>query len=294
MSPDTALAICRFLHDASAMFVWGASVYLVTLVPGNLADDIGRCLRHFTAITLALAVATTVAALPLETAFIGDGWSEALSPAMIHDVVFATSVGQAWQLQAIAALALVATLGVRPPHRRVATALASGLLLASIALTGHAVMQAHWVGVAHRLNDAAHVLCGGAWLGALVPLRFTLRALDEPTARNEAATALRRFSRTGHVIVALVIASGVANTFLVLGRWPTDWSSPYQAMLASKIALVAMMVGLAALNRYGLVPRIGGYGSRAVLAMRVTTIAEIILGIGVVGLVSVLGMLDPI
>lgn len=275
------------------MLLWGTSVYLASLVPRKLAGDIGQHLRHFASVLLAAAVATTVATLPLEAAFIGDGWGDAFKPTTIRDVVLATSVGRAWQYQAAAALVLTATLAVRSPRRQGATALGSGLLLASLSLTGHAVMHEEWVGVAHRLNDAAHVLCGGAWLGALVPLLLIFRALEDPKGRIEAATALRRFSRAGHVIVALVVASGIVNTFFVLGRWPNDWSSPYQALLASKIALVAMMAGLATLNRYGFVPRIYGYGSRAVRTIRLITITEIILGICVVGLVSVYGMLDP-
>ena len=87
--------------------------------------------------------------------------------------------------------------------------------------------------------------------------------LDNAEFREEAGVALRRFSAAGQVIVALVIASGAINTILTLGRWPIDWTSPYQAMLAAKIALVAAMVGLALTNRYALVPKIVGQPQRA-------------------------------
>ena len=288
MGPDAALAACRFLHDASAMLLWGASVYLSTLVPRNLAQDIGRRLRSFSVVATAVAVATTAAALPLETAMIGEGWSDAFNPATVRDVLFDTSVGQAWQVQAVAALILTATLALSPRRRQAATALASGFLLASIALTGHAVMQEGWIGAAHRINDAIHVFSAAAWLGALVPLLPILKTLNDPAHRFEATTALMRFSATGHVAVALVIASGVINTILILGQWPTDWSSPYQAMLASKIILVGIMVALATVNRYAFVT------SGAVRALRLGTVAEIVLGLCVVGLVSVFGMLEPI
>jgi putative copper resistance protein D len=69
-------------------------------------------------------------------------------------------------------------------------------------------MQDGWPGVAHRVNDAVHVLSSGAWLGALVPLLIILWRVDI----READLALRRFSTAGHVIVALVIASGVIDT----------------------------------------------------------------------------------
>jgi putative copper resistance protein D len=269
------------------MLLWGASAYLSTLVPRNLAQDVGRRLLSFRVVATVVAVATTVVLLPLETAFIGDGWGDALHLTTIRDVLFETSVGQAWQVQAVAALILAATLAISPGRRQAATALASGFLLASIALSGHAVMQEGWVGAAHRINDAIHVLFAGAWLGALVPLLPILKTLNDPDRHFEATTALMRFSTTGHVAVALVIASGVINTILILGRWPSDWSSPYQAMLASKIILVGIMVAVATVNRYAFLT------SGAVRALRLGTVTEIALGLCVVGLVSVFGMLEP-
>ena len=149
------------------------------------------------------------------------------------------------------------------------------------------------VGFAHRLNDAAHVLTAGAWLGALVPLLPLLRALDDRSRSHDAGIALRRFSSAGHVAVAVVIMTGVLNSMLVLGRWPTDLSSPYQAMLAAKVALVAIMTSLAVFNRYVLVPRMARSRGDAIRVLRQATLAEIALGIVVVGLVSVFGLLEP-
>lgn len=293
ISPAVALAACRFLHDASAMLLFGASAYLATLVPRDLAWDVGRCLRFVRVVLIALAVATTAAALPVQTAVIGDGWPDALDPTTIRAVLFETSVGGAWRTEAVAALLVAAALAASAPYRQAVTALAAGLLVASLALTGHAVMQEGWLGMAHRVNDAVHVLAGGAWLGALVPLSLTLAALNDPERREAAEMALSRFSTVGHVAVALIILSGVINTILVLGRWPTDWSSPYQAMLAAKIALVVAMVCLAIVNRYGFIPRMAAHRPDVVRAIRSGTIAELTLGLGVVGLVSVFGMLAP-
>jgi putative copper resistance protein D len=293
VSPDAALAVCRFLHDASAMFLWGASAYLSTLVPRNLAQDLGRRLRFFCVVATALAIATTFLFLPLETAFIGEGWGDALDLATIRDVLFETSVGRAWQVQAAAALILIAAVAVPSRSRKTAVTLASGFVLASVAITGHAVMGAGMVGLAHRVNDAIHILSAGAWLGALVPLLAVFKAINDRAHRREAEAALSRFSRAGYVIVALIVASGVINTVLVLGRWPTNWSSPYQTMLAAKVALVAVMVAVATLNRYVFVPRIARQPSLSLRALRLGTIAEMTLGICVLGLVSVFGMLEP-
>ena len=110
-----------------------------------------------------------------------------------------------------------------------------------------------------------------------------------PRDRPEPATLPGQHAK----IVALVVVSGIFNTALTLGRPPTDWSSPYQALLGVKIIFVAAMIALAIANRYGFVPNLTGDGAGALAAIRRGAIAEIALGAIVVSLVAVFGMLDP-
>jgi putative copper resistance protein D len=64
-------------------------------------------------------------------------------------------------------------------------------------------------------------------------------------------------------------------------------------MLGVKLLLVAAMLSIASGNRYLFVPQLAGHSSMSRLALRIGTLAEIGLGLGVLGLVSVFGMLDP-
>ncbi|MBN8953763.1 MULTISPECIES: copper homeostasis membrane protein CopD [unclassified Rhizobium] len=294
MDTTTALQLCRFLHDSSLMLLWGACAYLSMFVPKTLADAVWRMIARSFFLITAIAVLTMLAALPVTTASIGNGWSDALDAGMVHDVLFETTVGTAWQAQALAALVMIGALLLPESWRRHGLALGAGLGLASLSLTGHASMLEGWLKQAHRANDILHVLTGGGWLGALVPLLPILRLLGRPEYRAEAQIALRRFSNAGHVAVALVILSGVINTLLILKRLPTDWSSPYQMLLAIKIALVAIMAVLAIVNRYVFVPWIGRKPARALLALRLGSIAEIVIGIVVIGLVAFFGMMEPV
>lgn len=126
-----------------------------------------------------------------------------------------------------------------------------------------------------------------------MPLLPTLALLDSPLGRD-AATALRRFSTVGHAAVAIVLLTGVANTVLILGRWPGDFASPYRTLLAAKITLVLLMTGLAVLNRYGFVPRHAQRQTRAIDEIGRATRGEIALGLGALGLVAVFGLLEPV
>lgn len=294
MDPTTALELCRFLHDASLMLLWGACAYLSFLVPKALADMVWRMSAMPFLVIAVIAVLTMLISLPAATAIIGNGWGDAVDIGTLHDVLFDTTVGQAWQAQALSAAMMICAFLLPESRRRLGLALASGLGLAALSLTGHASMLDGWLRQAHRANDILHVLTGGGWLGALVPLIPILRLLSRPECRAEAQLALRRFSNAGHWAVALVILSGIVNTMLILKRLPTDWSSPYQKLLAIKIALVAGMALLAIVNRYVFVPWIGRNPRRALQALRLGSIAEIITGIVVIGLVAVFGTMEPV
>ena len=292
MTPDVALIVCRFLHDAAAMLVWGGAAYLAALVPRGLADDVARHLTRVGLVAIAVVVATTAAILPIEAARLGDGWADAFNVDVVRGFLVDTAGGGAWGSQAAAAVLLAVALLLPVGVRRVGIATAAGAALVTLALTGHAVMHDDADGLAQRLNDAAHVLAAGAWFGALVPLVAILRRLRESTFAVDAAKALRRFSLAGHIAVALAIATGAANTLFIVGHPPADWSSPYQVLLSAKIAVVAVMVGLALANRYTVMPLLGA-DAEAVTALRRGTIAEIGLGLAAIALVAAFGTLDP-
>ncbi|WP_237479926.1 copper homeostasis membrane protein CopD [Lichenibacterium dinghuense] len=286
-------ALCRFAEDAAALLLWGAWATLAWLVPSRLAAAVGLSLRRATTAAIALALLAVAAKLPATAATIGDGWRDAADPGFVASVLADTGPGRAWAAQAAAAALLLAAAFAPRRLRAGATALAAALLLLGLTLTGHAAMHAGALGLFHRAVAAVHVLAAGAWLGALVPVLAILRALDRPNDRAEAVLALRRFSRAGHVAVALVVLSGVAQAALVLGRWPLDLGSPYEGPLDLKTLAVAGMAALALLNRYALVPRLGRDRASASAMLRRATLAEIPLGLVAVAAVAVFGLQDP-
>jgi putative copper resistance protein D len=84
----------------------------------------------------------------------------------------------------------------------------------------------------------------------------------------------------------------MVNTWLVLGVWPINVASPYQELLLAKIGLVALMIGLAIVNRYFLVPRLRS-APGALRLLGSITIAEVAIGLGVIAFISIIGTLAP-
>jgi putative copper resistance protein D len=291
IAPHVALALVRLCFDAAAITAYGVSGFIAWIAPKRLGQAIATSSNFLIVAASSLAVLSTLAWLPIEAAMIGESWQSAVDRGTLSALLCDTAIGKAWLVRLALSLLLTAALPWRSAS--IVRLVVSGSLLASLALTGHANMDEGTRGALHILNDALHVLAGGAWLGSLLALPDCLARLRDPAFCAEAKTALRRFSSAGHLAVALVIATGIVNTVLVLQRWPTNFTSTYQMLLATKIALVAGMTGLALMNRYIFVPRMLTQPDRAIIQIRNGTYAELALGASVLALVAFLGILDP-
>jgi putative copper resistance protein D len=281
-----ALVICRFLHWTAAMAVFGVSVFQWRLAPVTLRDRLQPLLVKIAWASAVVAAATTFAWLFLISADIGDG------PSTVRVVLLETQFGRVWQWRLALAAALIGAFAIGGRSRWAVIVILSTLLLGSSGLVGHSTMLEGPLGWLNRSSHVVHLLAAGFWLGSLLPVLLTVRSLGDPKWFGEASLALRRFSFAGHLAVLAIVLSGAINTWLILGSWPMNPASPYDALLLAKISLVAVMIGLALINRYALVPRLRAYPSSAILLGSITG-AEIGLGLVVLGLVSVLGLLDP-
>ncbi|AIY39419.1 Copper resistance protein D [Collimonas arenae] len=292
MMLDTVVAGNRFLHYLTLMLLFGSSIFVWRLAAPDLRVVIGRRLNPALRIAALLAALTTLAGLFLQAGEIAGSWQATVDVQLLQKVL-RTDIGQTWILRMLLALLLLGLTLRQRPGRLGGVVLGSALLLASLALTGHAAMDEGLRGFLHAANHVAHLLCGGAWLGSLPPFLLCLRLLADPATRSDASLTLQRFSNAGHVAVVGVLLTGVLNTLLVLGRWPTDWSSPYQLLLSLKILFTAAMALLAVMNRYVFVPRMKSDAPSAIASIRRYTLTEIGLGAAVLLLVSLFGMLEP-
>ena len=197
----TALAVCRFAHFMAAMLAFGASAYLWLYAPDNLRRALSPAVRRLTITASLVALVSAFVWLSLEAASMADDWSAATDPEMVATVLTDTSFGHAWIARLVLAAALVVAVFARRDHWRT-IAILSALLLASLALVGHAAMQTGAVGLLHRANHALHLLTTGAWLGGLVAFVLCLREYADTERRREAVDAMMRFSFFGHFVVS--------------------------------------------------------------------------------------------
>jgi copper resistance protein D len=288
------MAVDRFAVYSSLALIFGVGAFTTVLASEHVACEIARRLRPLTDGAVTVFVVGTLLWLPLEASQISSAWHGAFQPTTLQTLLSATTSGTLWLERTAVCLLLVAVRLALPgrPGRLVVFLLSAGSLV-SLALVGHGAMNEGWLGDLHEANDAVHILAASWWIGCLVALVPCVDMLDDSELRPRACAALIRFSAAGHVAVALVLLTGVANTYLVLGCWPVHFASLYQLLLLGKIALAASMVTLALVNRYAVVPRIRVRGGAAVADLKRLTIGELGVAAGVLALVSLFGLLDP-
>jgi len=219
-------------------------------------------------------------------------------------IMTGTSVGLAWTARIVvllAALALIAALRTRPALRFGALAALGAVALATVAWAGHGAMDDGTRGGLHLASDIAHLLAAGAWVGAL--FAFVVLSNGARGASSEVADLLGRasngFAHIGTVIVATLVLTGAINYLLIVG--PTAdglLTTAYGGLLVAKLALFALMLVLAAANRYRLSPRLAGAlkdgnHAGAVAALRQSLLTETCLAILILALVAWLGVLSP-
>lgn len=164
--------------------------------------------------------------------------------------VTTSSLSQAATLRAVGGLFVASTTGRRPLWGLASVPM---LVLAEL-LTGHtrtvvATIQG-WAA------DAVHVTAGGVWFGGLLAVALTInrRAIsyDPPLA----AQRLERFSSLAAWSVAAIGASGAVLTFSLVGTPRAAVTTAYGWTLLAKTGTAGIVLGIAAYNRWSLVPAI--------------------------------------
>jgi putative copper resistance protein D len=178
--------------------------------------------------------------------------------------------------------------------------LASALgLIAAIAWTGHAGSGVGELGILQLAADVLHLIAAAAWLGGLVSLALLLAAAcrhDALAWASVAREATERFSTLGIVSVGTILATGMVNSWILVGSFHALTVTEYGRLLMLKMALFAAMLLIAGVNRFWLTPRLAlrsGIEPRALRRLARNSVIEIVLGLAIFAIVGALGTMHP-
>ena len=300
---DGVLSAARLLQFAASLMLFGSALFCLYGRPVETTDLSGghwAWTRSLLLIASATGLVATIAWLMPEAKSLTGTWTS------WSDVLTQTRFGRVAALRALLLAVLFAAAALGRPAKRlwITAAILGGTVVASFAWTGHGSMGSGPVTLVHRGADALHLLAAGVWLGALPSLSIlVVRSLptQKPADVRVIAHGLVRFSAFGPAVVAILILTGLVNSWFLIGvqHWRALFHTPYGQVLLAKLALFLLMLVFAAAHRFWLTPQLlmqlsaATSESGVLRKLRVSLIAETALALLVLAAVAVLGLLEP-
>lgn len=289
---NEALIVARAIHIAGTVLAAGTVAFVVlALEPVYGGKSFVSSFRRRTSTIIWAALATAITSgivwLVLIAANIyGDSILAVCLHGGVWSVLVDTRFGMVWLGRLALALGL-AVLVVWPPTRHLQL-LAGGVLLASLAFTGHIGATSDTPFHLSVASDALHLAAAGCWLGGLPAFALLLQTAPRADA---AGRVTRRFSILAISSVGTLTATGLMNSWALLGAPRDLWTTSYGRLLALKLGLFTAMLAVAAVNRFYLTPRLAKGATRKALARN--SLVETALGLGILILVGALGTMPP-
>ena len=306
-SVNGPLVIVRAVHFAATATTAGTLIFRAVVAEPALRSTkaaitvIRPQILAVAWISLAIAVVSGVIWILLQAAAMsGLSLKEAMASDVLSAVVNETQFGVVSEIRLVLAIILggCLTYDRLAPLRRSGLAFALGLI-AAIAWTGHAGAGVGELGVLQLAADVLHLIAAAAWLGGLVSLALFLTAARRHDAlawASVARDATRRFSTLGIVSVGTILATGMVNSWILVGSLHALTGTEYGRLLMLKIALFAAMLLIAGVNRFWLTPRLAlrsGIEPRALRRLARNSVIEIALGLAIFAIVGALGTMHP-
>ena len=252
--------------SAGSLAAAGSALALLALTRFDGAT--ARSIRRTAVAAAAFAAAASVLRIPVRASFLmGGTFSGAFDPAIVGMVAESPLGTSLWVR--LAGLALVCLAVVDRRQARIAAGCGALLVCASFAFRGHTLEEPRLV---LGLLVTVHLLGLAFWVGVFAPLH-RLTGSDAHAAGALAA----EFSAWAVRVVPALAAAGVA-LFVILTADPlAALGTPYGQLLAVKLALFTLVLGLAAYNKLRLTPAleagVAGAGARLRQSIRLEAIA---------------------
>ena len=303
---EPAVVVLRLMQYAGAMILMGSSLFFLYALPrsgpGSAAETPwARGLLAGAGVLLALATGLGLAA---QSSMLAGSLVEGLKPETLLAVVSGMDLGKAAVVRAaVAGLATASVLTLRPGRTSWLVAGMLGVIaVASFPWMGHGAASEGQARLPHLVADLLHGWAAAVWIGALVAFFALLQARPRsPEAISALHRSLHGFSGLGTLLVAALVATGLVNSWLLVGpeRIESLWTTAYGRLLALKLALFVVMLALASANRFRLTPALAkaldhaSSQPAALAALRRSLVLETLAGVLVLALVAWFGTLAP-
>ena len=275
--PESSSAVVTVLRDVVSVITYlglliaaGLALFVVLVLPRSWAGaEVRGRIRRL--LTYAAGAGAVGAVLQVPVASVYGQGLELTSVVTAFDASLVANELLSAALVVVGLAVVVRTLTDAAPGPTASRVLGGGALVALLgpSLVGHtrafspAPVLVTW--------DVIHMAAGAIWLGGLVGLVLTLRALSGRELL--AAQTLARFSTIAAGALLVVTGAGAFLTWRILGSWAGFVETRYGWLLLAKIAIALLVAGLGGWNRWRTLPaveRAVGFGDRERAAVAVT------------------------
>lgn len=252
------LAVARGLFVACLFSLYGALLFRAAVAEPFLASRgaeaasfVGRW-RRIAWIAASGAILTLVAWLWLQTASMADAGKVGAIARALPVAALRTTFGRVLLGQAALIVVAILIQGNSRPRLWGASLCAA----AAVALQGgHSHAASMYEGISWLLASyEVHVLAAASWLGGLMPLVLLIDAVPDEAAR----LVTRRFSALALGCVVLLVCSAAYQFLVLIGGLPGLIGTAYGILSLAKLALLAILLGFACMNRFRWAPSLGG------------------------------------
>lgn len=264
-----AYVAIRFVQFAAITLLIGCVAFRLTVLPrferslgsGESKGDesVLRITAWLFGALIVLTVAQGARLAAQHRVYFEDG---AWSMGTMRPILWQSGWGLAWLVAAGSILAaFLAVVRIKRAQRFGWLLLTTALVVLSwtMAMSGHPA-AAPTPRVAMAI-DALHVIGAGGWVGSLFVMMFmavpALLRSPEAEGHQRIAKLVAAFSPTALVFASLLSVTGAFAGWRNVGSWSGLFHSDYGTLLLIKLAFVAVIAGLGAINWQRVLPRLG-------------------------------------
>lgn len=266
-----------------AMFLAAGGLIFEVLFRRHVPEQTQRFVGLLVGIAAWAGLVLVGVRLAVAAGSLGGDLASAMDPVLL-ELVIKSPLGLSSVVAGIGFAMITVINRVKARGEQSARIVAAATVLLSLTVVGHATMLGAITGVLLALH------LGGVafWLGALLPLRQMCGAAGDADSAMVLADVADRFGRIAQHVVAVLVVVGIAYAAILLGSVTALLTTGYGAALLVKILLVAGLLGLAARNRFQIVPALQEGDLAAAMRLRRTIDHEILVALAILVMSSLL------
>ena len=266
---EIAAAAAKWSMHVATMTATGGAMF-VAMFAGGIAAVERRVIARRIRVLCAIALLVSIARIGVLAGGLDGDLAAMLDPGLLT-LVLANGEGLALMLRSAGIAAAFAALTRRGRSARFLAVGAVALVAISYTQVGHVLDATPRMGA--QILLAAHVFGLCYWLGALQPLLLCCRSSEA----SAAASLLHDFGQLALYLVLALVSAGVCLLLVLLPEMTASLETAYVRVLLAKLVMACALLGLGAVNKLLLVPRLARGDATARLALKRSIGAEMVL-----------------